>query len=63
MLRLHYSGSNNYMVVNGVGVIKFKAKHSERNLYPSGLSNVSKECLDDNIKKTSLYEKCVSFSN
>ena len=51
------------MVVNGVGVIKFKAKHSERNLSPSGLSDVSKECLDDNIKKTSLYEKCVSFFN
>ena len=49
------------MVVNGVGVIKFKAKHSEINLSPSDLSNVWKECLVDNIKKTSLFEKYVSF--
>ena len=28
-LSLHYNGANNYLFVNGTGIIKFKAKDSE----------------------------------
>ena len=39
-LSLHYNGANNYLFVNGIETIKFKAKDSEITSYPLSLGNI-----------------------
>ena len=40
-LSLHYNGANSYLFVNGVEIIKFKAKDSEINAIPLCLGNIA----------------------
>ena len=42
-LSLHYNGANSYLLVNGTGIYKFKAKESEIVAAPLCLGNISKE--------------------
>ena len=53
-LSLHYNGANTYLFVNGIEVIKFKAKDSKTVATPLCLGNISKEFSVDNMKKTGL---------
>ena len=41
-LSLHYDGANSYLFVNGIEIIKFKAKDSEIATYPLRLENIFK---------------------
>ena len=50
-LSLHYNGANSYLLVNGVEIIRFKAKDSKIVASPSCLGNISKHWSTDNIKK------------
>ena len=61
-LSLHYNGTNSYLFVNGVEIIKFKAKDSE--IIPNGLclGNFSKDFSASNMKKTGLYGTVYDFS-
>ena len=59
---MHYNGSNSFKVNNGVGIYKFKLKNSEINTSQLWLSNISKECLVDNMKKSVLYGYKYHFS-
>ena len=54
-LSLHCNGANSYLFVNGVEIIKFKAKDSK--IIPNALcwGNVSKDFSADNMKKNGLY--------
>ena len=45
---------NSYLFVNGVEIIKFKAKGSETNAIPSCLGNISKNFSVDNMKNIGL---------
>ena len=51
---MHYNGANRYLFVNGVEVIKFKAKYSEIVAHILRLGNISKDWSVDNMKKTGL---------
>ena len=51
---MYYNGSNNYLFVNGTGIVKFKAEDSEIVATPLYLGNVSKDFSVDNMKKTEL---------
>ena len=42
-LRLHYNGAHSYLFVNGIEIIKFKAKNSEIAAIPLSLGNISKD--------------------
>ena len=53
-MSLHYNGANSYLFVNGIEVIKFKAKDSKTVATPLCLGNISKEFSADNMKKTGL---------
>ena len=55
-LRVHYNGTNSYLFVNGVEIIKFKAKHSEIKATTSCLGNVSKEISVDNMKRVDFID-------
>ena len=57
-MSLHYNGANSYLFINGVELIKFKAKDSEITLYPLCLGNISKDWLVDNMKKTG-FNGCI----
>ena len=48
---LHYDGVNSYLFVNGIEIIKFKAKDSEIVATPLCLGNISKDVSADNIKR------------
>lgn len=54
MLGLHYNGSNIFLFVNTVKMYHFKAKDSEKKLYPLCLGNFSKDFAVDNMKITGL---------
>ena len=54
-LTLHYNEANSYLFVNGVEIIKFKAKNSEIVLNVLCLGNVSKDFSASNMKETGLY--------
>ena len=60
--RLHYNGSNSYLFVNGVEIIKFKAKDSETAATPLCLSNSSKDWSVDNMEDTGLNGYVYDFS-
>ena len=47
----HYNGANSHLLVNGKGIHKFKAKHSEIVATPLCLGNISKDWTIDNMKK------------
>ena len=49
-LSLHYNGANSYLLVNGVEIIRFKAKDSKIVASPSCLGNISKDQSTDNMK-------------
>ena len=55
-LSLHYKGSNIYLFVNGIKIIKFKAKESEIKTTPFCLGNFSKNFSLDNMKTNECYE-------
>ena len=50
-LSLHYNGANNYLLVNGTELYKFKAKDSEIVAIPLCLENISKDWSVDYMKK------------
>ena len=60
-LTLHYNGPNSYFFVNGVEIIKFKAKNSNNIATPLSLGSVSKDFSVDNIKKTGSYGYVYNF--
>ena len=60
-LSLHYNGANSYLFVNGVEIIKFKAKDSKIVANPLCLGNVSKDFSADNMKKTGLIGSSYDF--
>ena len=49
---MHYNGTSSYLFVNGTEIIKFKAKDFEIKAYSLCLGNISKDMLQNNIKKT-----------
>ena len=59
---LHYNGTNSYLFVNGMEIIKFKAKDSEIVLSPLCLGNVSKDWSIDDMKKTGFNGYVYDFS-
>ena len=61
-LSLHYNGANSYLFVNDKEIIKFKAKDSEIRAYSLCLGNISKDWLQDNMKKTGFNVYICDFS-
>ena len=61
-LSLHYNGTNSYLFVNGMEIIKFKAKDSEIVPSPLCLGNVSKDWSIDDLKKTGFNGYVYDFS-
>ena len=61
-LSLHYNGANSYLFVNGIEIIRFKAKDSEIAEYPLCLGNISKDWSVDNMKKSGLKGYVYDFS-
>ena len=61
-LSVHYNGVNSYLFVNGIEIIRFKAKDSEIVTTPLRLGNISKEFLVNNMKKTRLNGYVYDFS-
>ena len=61
-LRLHYNGANSYLFVNGVEIIKFKAKNSEIIPNVLCLGNVPKGFSACNMKTPGLYITVYDFS-
>ena len=61
-LSLHHNGANNYLLVNGREIYKFKAKDSEIVASPLCLGNISKDRLVDNMKKAGLNGYVYDFS-
>ena len=58
-LSLNYNGGNSYLFVNGVEIIKFKAKDSARVASPLCSANISKDWSTDNMKKNRAYWLCL----
>ena len=61
-LNLHYNGANNYLLVNGVVIIKFKAKVSNIIATPLCLGSISKDWSVDNMKDIGLNGYVYDFS-
>ena len=61
-LSLHYNGANLYLFVNGIEIIKLKAKDHEIVTAPLCLGNISKSFSVDNMKKTGLNGSGYEFS-
>ena len=61
-LNLHYNGENNYLLVNGVVIIKFKAKVSNIIATPLCLGSISKDWSVDNMKDIGLNGYVYDFS-
>ena len=53
-LSLHYNGANSYLFINGIEIIKFKAKDSAIVASPLCLGNIFKDWSIDNLKKLDL---------
>ena len=62
MLSLHCNGANSYLFVNGTEIIKFKAKDSEIVPYSLCLGNISKDLINDNMKKAGFNGYIYDFS-
>ena len=61
-LSLHYYGDNSYLFVNGIEIIKFKAKYSETVPNILCLGNISEDFSVGKMKKTGLYGTVYDFS-
>ena len=61
-LSLHYNWGNSYLFVNGMEIIKFKAKDSETAAYLLCLGNISNDCSVHNMNKTELRGYVYDFS-
>ena len=61
-LSLHYNGASSYLFVNGVEIIKFKAKDSNIITNPWCMANISKDWLVDTMKDTGLNGYVYDFS-
>ena len=61
-LTLYYHGANSYLFVNGIEIIKFKAKDSETVATPLCVGNITKEFSEDNTKMTGLNGYVYDFS-
>ena len=61
-LSLHYNGASTYLFVNGIKIIKFKAKDSEIAATPLCLGNISKDWSVDSMKDTGLNGYVYDFS-
>ena len=61
-LSLHYNGASTYLFVNGIKIIKFKAKDSEIAATPLCLGNISKDWSVDSMKGTGLNGYVYDFS-
>ena len=61
-LSLHYNGAYSYLLVNGIEIIKFKAKDFGVITDPSCLGNISKYFSTNDMKKTGLYGDVYDFS-
>ena len=63
-LSLHYNGNNNYLIVNGTEIRKFKAKKYEIKDGQTEicLGNISRDFSVNNMKKTGLYGNVRDFS-
>ena len=59
---MQYNGANSYLFVNGIEIIKFKAKYSEIAATPFCLGNISKDWSVDNMKDTGLNGYVYDFS-
>ena len=59
---MHYIGAKSYLFVNDKEIIKFKAKDFEIVATPLCLGNITKECSEDNTKKTGLNGYAYDFS-
>ena len=59
---MDYNDANSYLFVNGMNIIKFKAKDSEIVATPLCLRKISKDFFVDNMKKTGLYGFVYGFS-
>ena len=59
---MHYNGTNSYLFVNGTKIIKFKAKDFEIIPYSLCLGNISKDWINDNMKKTGFNGYIYDFS-
>ena len=59
---MHYNGASSYLFVNGVEIIKFKAKDSNIITNPLCLGNISKDWSVDNMKDTRLNGYVYDFS-
>ena len=60
---MHDNKENSYLFVNGTEIYKFKAKDSEIFAYLLCLGNISKDWLQDNMKKTGLKGYVYDFSS
>ena len=60
-LSLHYNGANSCLFVNGIEIIKFKAKDSEIVVNTLRLGNISEDFSKNNMKKTGLYGTFLRF--
>ena len=61
-LSLHYNDANSQLFVNGIEIIKFKAKDSETLASPLYLGNISKVWSIDHMKKTGFNGYVYDFS-
>ena len=61
-LSLHYYGAKSYLLVNGTGIYKFKAKDSEIVARPLCLWNISKDWSTDNMERAGFYGYVCDFS-
>ena len=61
-MSLHNNGANSYLFVNGIEIIKFKAKGSEIVASPLCLGNISKDWSTDNMRKSSFTGYVYDFS-
>ena len=61
-LSLHYNGANSYLFVNGIEIIKFKARDSNIIVNSLCLGNISKDFSVDNVKDTGLNGYIYDFS-
>ena len=59
---MHYNGANSYSFVNGIEIIKFKAKDPEIAAYPLCLGNIPKDWSVDNTKKAALKDYVYDYS-
>ena len=59
---MHYNEANSFLFVIGTEIIKFKAKDSEILAYSLCLGNISKDWLQDNMKKTGFNSYIYDFS-